>query len=175
MVPPISTKVRALPALLLYYPRYELLPDDFHPLRIGGLEVFFDALEEGINHRAAYFFFRAEDAEIEDEVSFVVEVVFECFILFIELVHELFECFFVVLLLGALSDKETDDAVDALVKDDDDWQSCVFKLHVRAEYGGFQWIFGNFFDGEVFEFSLIQVFLEAFCFFVHFDSFFLNQ
>jgi hypothetical protein len=26
---------------------------------------------------------------------------------------------------------------------------------VRAEYGGFQWIFGNFFDGEVFEFSLI--------------------
>lgn len=87
--------------------------------------MFFDALEEGINHRAAYFFFRAEDAEIEDEVSFVVEVVFECFILFIELVHELFECFFVVLLLGALSDKETDDAVDALVKDDDDWQSCV--------------------------------------------------
>ena len=79
MVPPISTKVRALPALLLYYPRYELLPDDFHPLRIGGLEVFFDALKEGINHRAAYFFFRAEDAEIEDEVSFVVEVVFECF------------------------------------------------------------------------------------------------
>ena len=78
-------------------------------------------------------------------------------------------------LIGALSDKETDDAVYALVKDDDDWQSCVFKLHVRAEYGGFQWIFGNFFDGEVFEFSLIQVFLEAFCFFVHFDSLFLNQ
>ena len=74
-----------------------------------------------------------------------------------------------------ISHMDSDDAVDALVKDDDDWQSCVFKLHVRAEYGGFQWIFGNFFDGEVFEFSLIQVFLEAFCFFVHFDSLFLNQ
>lgn len=100
--------------------------------------MFFDALEEGINHRAAYFFFRAEDAEIEDEVSFVVEVVFECFILFIELVHELFECFFVVL-LGALSDKETDDAVYALVKDDDDgslaFSSCMCERNTAVSNG----------------------------------------
>ena len=79
-----------------------------------------DDVEHGVNQIAVDFIVFKEDARIEDEVAFVIDIVFEGLVLLVVRIEQLEDGGFIVIVQDLRRYQDADHAVNAGVENDDE-------------------------------------------------------
>lgn len=126
-----------------------------------------DDIEHGIHQIAVDFIVFEEDARVEDEVAFIVDVVFKGFVLLIVRVEQLEDSRFIVIVQDLRCYQDADHAVNTGIKDDDEGQAVAVDVSSRPEDDRLELVIFDFIDRKGFDILVIQIFIEIFRFFIH--------
>lgn len=147
-----------------------LCPDGFHELFIRFAEMADDDVEHGVNQIAVDFIVFKEDAGIQDEVAFVIDVVFEGLILLVIGIEQLENGRFVVIVQNLRRYQDADHAVNAGIEDDDEGQAVAVDVGSRPEDDRLELVIFDFIDRKGLDFFFVEIFFKVFSFLVHWKT-----
>lgn len=119
-----------------------------------------DDVEHGVNQITIDFIVFEEDARVEDEVAFIVDVVFKGFVLLIVRVEQLEDSRFIVIVQDLRCYQDADHAVNAGIEDDDEGQAVAVDVSSRPEDDRLELVIFDFIDRKGFDFFFVEIFLK---------------
>lgn len=126
-----------------------------------------DDVEHGVNQIAVDFIVFKEDARIEDEVAFVIDIVFEGLVLLVVRIEQLEDGGFIVIVQDLRRYQDADHAVNAGVEDDDEGQAVAIDVSSRPEDDRLELVILDCIDRKSLDILFVQIFLEIFRFFIY--------